>query len=335
MACIQAGDHPKVRLKQLRQQLLPIMRPDEELVALIQSGTDVQKNMNQLYEQNLGTIIAVAGEFVRDGLDRNDLIQDAYFSLETAVKSHDPAKELPFNYIFRFILRRDFVMLRHEHKYARLAHVAKGELTYIMKFLRFQGTYQREHDGQLPTTTEYLKALRISEAKLKSIQETLRQGNYRSLSEQAGSLNEDTTLGDIVPDRTNFEDSIVEEMGQEWGKKVLWNAVDSLADQQQRKFIKMRYQSNMQVKEISKELSSPPKALYNAEQCAFKELSARKDVQEAAEIFGCNSSFGYKGSLRRFKEDGESCVEFLAIKHIELEERLSIIKQRMNSYAAQ
>ena len=59
---------------------------NEELVALIQAGVDVQENMGQLYQQNRNFIVGIALPYSKS-CELDDLMQEAYFGLENAVQS--------------------------------------------------------------------------------------------------------------------------------------------------------------------------------------------------------------------------------------------------------
>lgn len=49
---------------------------NEELVALIQAGVDVQENMGQLYQQNRNFIVGIALPYSKS-CDLDDLMQEA------------------------------------------------------------------------------------------------------------------------------------------------------------------------------------------------------------------------------------------------------------------
>lgn len=68
---------------------------NEELVALIQAGVDVQENMAQLYQQNRRFITKIALPY-SNTCELEDLVQEAYFGLEKAAKKFEPDRGFKF-----------------------------------------------------------------------------------------------------------------------------------------------------------------------------------------------------------------------------------------------
>lgn len=68
---------------------------NEELVALIQAGVDVQENMGQLYQQNRNFIVKIVLPYSKS-CEMDDLMQEAYFGLEKAVQRFEPDRDVLF-----------------------------------------------------------------------------------------------------------------------------------------------------------------------------------------------------------------------------------------------
>ena len=68
---------------------------NEELVALIQAGVDVQENMGQLYQQNRNFIVGIALPYSKS-CELDNLMQEAYFGLEKAVQRFEPDRDVLF-----------------------------------------------------------------------------------------------------------------------------------------------------------------------------------------------------------------------------------------------
>ena len=69
-------------------------KTNEELVALIQSGIDVQENMTLLLEQNQGLVMLIAKQVSISShmVDIDDVIQEGNIGLMKAVESYDESK---------------------------------------------------------------------------------------------------------------------------------------------------------------------------------------------------------------------------------------------------
>ena len=68
---------------------------NEELVKLIQNGTDVTENMQQLWQQNQGFIFKIAIQY-QSLSELDDLIQESYFGLCKAVDHYNPDMDASF-----------------------------------------------------------------------------------------------------------------------------------------------------------------------------------------------------------------------------------------------
>lgn len=82
---------------------------------------------------------------------------------------------------------------------------------------------------------------------------------------------------------------------------------------------------------IAEELEATPKGLYFVELNALKKLRKDKTVQEAAEIYGykISSDETYNRCVGTERMENESPVETLVLKHLELKNRLSALKEKM------
>lgn len=303
---------------------------NEELVTLIQAGVDVQENTSVLWDRMRGIVMGLSRQFATDGLEQNDLVQDAYFSLLEAIRGYNQTTEGSFQALFRFILRRDYVCTRHKNRYARLTSMTKHELSLIMQYKKFENAYQKSHEGHYPTKAEYTEALGITEWKLEQVQRHIRESKVQSFSTPVGAVEGDGTLEDVLADGVDFAETIADELGKEWADRAIWDAVDCL-DSVSSRLLRLRYKHEVMVKDIAEELDATPKGLYYMELNALKKLRQDKTVQEAAEIYGykVSSAEEYNRCVGTERMKNESPVETLVLKHLELKNRLSALKEKM------
>lgn len=138
---------------------------NEELVALIQAGVDVQSNMGQLWTQNRKFIIKIALPYSKS-CELEDLIQEAYFGLEKAVEKYDTEKG------FQFLTYAEHWIRQEIHRYCqnsgRLKRVPVHWIEQISKYQKFRSDYQAI-TGSEPVDEEYCIFLNISPNKLKEL----------------------------------------------------------------------------------------------------------------------------------------------------------------------
>lgn len=306
---------------------------NEELVALIQAGVDVQENTSILWGQLRGCVMGESKRFATDGLEQKDLVQEAYFSLLEAIKGYAQKPDGSFLTFFRFILRRSYAMIRHKNRYARLTSMTHHELSLIMKYKKFRDGYAKMNNGRYPDDAECKETLGITEWKLKQLQQHIRESTVQSLSTPVGAVDGDETLEDVIADGVDFAETINDELGKEWANRAIWDAVDCL-DSSSAKLLKMRYKEDLMVKDIAERMDASPKGLYFIELNALEKLRTDKTVQEAAEIYGYQMSATdtYNRCIGSKRKWNDSPVEALVLKHLELEDRLSALKKRMVTY---
>lgn len=309
---------------------------NEELVALIQAGENVQENISTLWKQVRGIVMGLSKQYATDGLEQKDLVQEAYFALLETIKGFDiHTKNGSFQALFRFVLRRNYAVIRNKNKHARLTSMTHHELSLIMQYDKFQSAYKKSHDNRYPSKEEYMKALGINEWKLSQLQKHIREGKVQSFSTPVGASEGDETLEDIIADDSDFAATIADEMGKDWAARAIWDAVEKL-DDNSRIMIKLRYGKGMRLKDVAEKMNATPKGLYYVEQNAMSKLRNNKIVQEAAEVYGykISATDAYNRCTEDKKGINGSPVEMLVIKHLNLENRLLALKGRMVSREA-
>lgn len=305
---------------------------NEELVVQIQAGIDVQENMGQLWEQ-LSPVIDLMAKDFKDTFELDDIRQEAYFTLVDAVKGFNPEGEnSKMEFFFRYLLRRSLNVARAKENYGRLTNINTKAVLLIVKYKQFETTYRKEHNDEPPKKEDFIKALDISEVQLSSLEQHIRNGSGIGSLDEAVTDDENVILADTIQSSSNVEAEIIDSVMFEEGKKALWNAVDSLNDQESA-VIRRLYQDELSIKSAAESLSVPERRVHHSKETALKKLRRNDQACYAAEMLGYRSSTAYKYSLQRFKDTNTSSTEFLALKHIEMEERISKLNERLHAYA--
>lgn len=298
---------------------------NEELVDLIQSGENIKENMGLLYQQNRNYIYKIALPYSQS-CEMDDLMQEAYFGLVEAVDRFNPDLE------FKFITYAGHWVKLKIHRYmencGRVKRIPSYLLQMMSKYHKFRSDYCNAHNGDQPTDEEYMKHLDISKRRLNSLRYNIVNCSCASLdSVMTGTDN--MTLADAIPDGFNLEDEVVDRIGTGQEITAIWACVDEL-DNRHQSIIKSRYKRNMSLSEVSKQEQVSGERIRQIERKALITLKKKKQIQDIAKQWGYQCQQAYHFGLQRFKDTGTSSTEFIALRRIEIEQRLAAVDEMIN-----
>lgn len=95
--------HGRVHMMSDKDRLMT----NEELVAAIQSGNDINGNTERLYADNYGLLLKTARKFAAFA-EMDDLLQEAFFHVKTAAERYDPDRGATFATYLVSVLERGF-----------------------------------------------------------------------------------------------------------------------------------------------------------------------------------------------------------------------------------
>lgn len=288
---------------------------NEELVALIQMGENVSENMGMLYQQNKSMIWSIARPY-SSFVDMDDLMQEAYFALDTAVKQCD------LKIGVKFMTFASYKIKAHLGRYVANNSQTKRIPVHIQERIRqyhkFKKDYQKE-TGNKPDEKEIMKALNIRKKTLDELEKIIYESNCSSLDYSVGEEGEGSFL-DFVPDSSDMEEEIIEGLARSELCRELWQQVETL-DEVPQKVIYDRYHEGETQKSISEVLHLSRERVSQIEKEALKQLRSLTKMQQIAAAFDYECKAAYHASLGNFKGFGSSTIEYLALKHIEQEEK--------------
>lgn len=290
---------------------------NEELVALIQAGVNVNDNMGQLYEQNRGFISKLVFPYTRS-YEMDDLMQEAYFGIAEAAHKYQPDQEVQFLTYAEYWIKQK--VQRCIENNGRLKRIPVHILSLISKYQKIKVEFKTQYDTE-PTDDEYCQRLYIRQNRLDSLRKYMMESNVISFDEMVPGT-DDVLFGETIPDDFDLEDHVVREMAAEHGKQVLWDAVATLKDRQSAT-IKGRYKDGMTLEAVGKQLGITKEAVRQHESNAFRLLRKKQEVQESAMLLDYGPA--YKWGFQKFKDKGCSSTEFLAIRNIERQEYIESI----------
>lgn len=287
---------------------------NEELVALIQAGVDVQENMGQLYQQNRGMIAKIAFPYSKI-CDIDDLMQEAYFGLERAARMFNSDMEFKFITYAENWIRS--AITRYCQNNGNLKRIPVHTLKQISKYQKFRNDFNTVV-GSEPTDEDYCNFLDISTKRLEELRSFMIGSNIKSLEETVPGT-EDITLADALADDFNLEESVMDSIAEEETKAIIWGAVSDLGDREST-IVTGYYRDGESLDSLADRLSISKEKVRQLKFDAINTLRRCKNLKRLAEMFGYNCQQCYNWGLGRWRNTGISSTEFLAMKHIELQE---------------
>lgn len=295
---------------------MKIEKTNEELVALIQSGTDVQENMALLYQKFEDCISYYARKVSRNDLhNQQDLKQEGYLALDAAVKKYDVDRGGGF---ITYTQRRIYgAMLDSFYKSgfsmsvpSKTGYQVRRYNTYVISF--------RHENGRTPTDDEIIAALQITPKSLK----TIRQANSQELRLDAFMDDaEDSVITESFADSFDLEESVIEEMNSQKCKKHISSCIARLEEKEEI-VIHDIYWNGKTFREIAEVLGCTKSGIQFLKEKALSELRAMDEIQELYDAFDYRSESLKATGFRAWKETSESSVERAVRKKLEQEKKI-------------
>lgn len=216
---------------------------NEELVKLIQNGTDATESMQQLWQQNQGFIFKIAIQY-QNMSELDDLIQESYFGLCKAVDHYNPDMDASFIHYASFWIRQQLIRYIKKNKTVRIPEHTHGKIREYKKAVQqWQQRYHRE-----PTEAEISDYIGIDGKALEEIKRSALMGKIGSLDVPVGEES-DGTLYDLIPSGMDDKEDVLNKVANEELAEALWGMVKELPGQQS-EVLKMRFKDNMKLREI-------------------------------------------------------------------------------------
>lgn len=289
---------------------------NEQLVELIQAGTDVADNMLRLYQQTAGLIAKIAGDY-HGQEDLEDLKQQGYLGLYPAVDGYRAETGVPFASYAAYWIRQE--IRRYIENCGSLVRIPSGRQLLMQQYRRFCTSYRAEY-AEDPADPVAAAALGISVGRLKRLKEDLCSVGTRSLDAPISEDGE-TTVGDLLPDRADQIGAVTDQVAADQLHAQLWGVVAELPEAQ-RKTIEARYRDNMTLKETAVQLGV--KSVESVRQHERNALAAlhrptyRKRLLPCLDVYG----IGIRGTgVGKFRQTGTSATEAAAFRLLEFDER--------------
>lgn len=284
---------------------------NEELVTMIQSGQDRECCLNELCANNRDFVYYIAKKY--QGIaETEDLVQEGFIGLITAVEKWDPAENTSFiSYAGYWI---EHTMRNYINNCSGSVRVPIYQKEVIMKYSQLVNKFELLH-GRKPTDREAAAVMHKTVEQIRQIKKDIHNTNTKSLDETISEDADGFTLGDFIQAPLDGIETVLDEIEQEELKAALWGVVSEL-DPVESEIIQKRYKENKTYKQCSLELNKSAVSIRSTEMKALKELrkpSKRKKIEPFADGFYYSAGLKHTG-LTSFRNTGTSSVEWAVIK---------------------
>ncbi len=277
---------------------------NEDLVAAIRAGAgDRCALMEQLYKQNEGMIRKMANKAACGGDLFDDLMQEGYFALESAVSGFDPAAGIQFITYFSTALKWHFWGVQ------RSATLPVSVPAYLLdRLAKYKATKAALEQAQVEpvTVAQIAQAADLTAAQAAETRLLLYQLHTVSLDAPLTDA-DDLTVGDLIPDGCDVAGEICDDAEREYNRRLLDEALQRDLDETEREILQ-RYFGGEQLRRVADDMGLQYQQAVGIQNKAVQKL--RRDMQLRVDYY--RSGDLYKYSYQRFRDSGLSSVEFIA-----------------------
>ena len=276
---------------------------NEELVAMIQAGENVNSNLAELYQRNRGFIFQQTEKY-HSVYEVEDVLQEAFIILHKAAYSHDPARGTFLNWLAHCL----GYLLPRQLNATRDIKISTHMAELYARTRKYQGQFEREH-GHEPTDQDVMEALGISDNQLKYIKRIDKLLAPTSLDAQT---KEGGNMAEVIPDESDHYAEIEAALDKSLCDRILHDAMSVLTDQQKR-IIQLRMQGKT-FQEICTILNiNHRQQVQDSEQRSLKKI--RNRLQQKG-LFNALYIDAYRGTYASFSRTFTSKPEKIAIEHL-------------------
>lgn len=265
---------------------------NEELVALIQNGIDVNENIEKLYTQNIGFISNIVGKFrfafsAHPGcdsiIDRQELMNEAYFGIVKAVEGFNADAGVSFityaKYWISLAIRRFLdncgrTMRIPVHIQEKIYAYNKTSSSYLYKF------------GREPTKEELAICLRMTVKEVEKLEEFMFRKNVTSLDAPVLTAEgEEINIGDSIQDHSvNVEEQVIDNVIKKKITGETWAVISQVVNQKMLRVLKYRFEQGLTLQETADKMKINWEAVRNLEAKALRKLRHNPMTKDLMEL---------------------------------------------------
>lgn len=287
---------------------------NEELVEQIRNGYHVTENMQVLYENNLPLI----KKFIKPYTyyePEEDLLQEAFFGLHEAVQHYETSENVRFMTYARYWIKQS--IQRYMENSGSVIRISSA---YRQKIARYKKTVQEFEQtyGHTPTDVELADYSLLPLSEIQKIKTYMQE--IVSLDAPI-KADEELSLADTVADDFSLEEDTVDKIFKEYQQSELWGIVERYTDNQQEQVIRKHYKEGKTLSEIARESGISLERARQHRASGLRRLRMSKPLREIREKCEIAEASVYRSGFNKFKEYGDSTVEYIALRRAELEQK--------------
>lgn len=296
---------------------------NEELVEQIQNGIDVQKNLTILYEQNKRFIYTMCKPFM-NVVEADDLLQEGYIGFQEAVFAFDSKLGVKLLTFAFYKIRNNCI--QYIENSSSIKRIPSNLRQQILKYKK----YLQQCEGQ-PDDKDVMKELGISQAILNRIRKTIYEQNCISISSITPGT-DNLTYEDTIADETDLEQEVLDDLLTNQERKILEDAIQDLNSNEQ-KVISERYWNEQTQCQCAEQMNLSTSRIGQIEKKALSKLRKINSLQKLHdEVYGYDSNYAYHMGLKKCLDNNTSCVEYLALKRVEYDEKRKSIQSDIDDF---
>lgn len=292
---------------------------NEELVEKIRNGYSVTENMQMLYEQNLPLLRKFIKPYIHYESEE-DLLQECYFGLWEAVRHYESSENVLFMTYARYWIHQS--VQRYLESCGSIIRRSAGFRQKIARYKKTIREFEQEQ-GRTPTDTEIAAHTNLKESEIQEIKIAI-QG-VANLDSPL-KADDELTLSDTVADDFSLENVIIDKIYDEYQQNTVWAIVARYTDSKQRQVIEEHYREGKTLSQIARESGISLERVRQYKAAGLRKLRRGKAERELREKLEIVDAAAYRSGFTKFKEHGDSIVEYLAVRKAELEEKYKKIK---------
>lgn len=245
---------------------------NEELVIRIRNHIDVDDNILQLWQQNTGMIAQMAHKY-RFMAEKEDLQQEGYIALCDAVDHYTPERGGHFSTVLFQYLQAHLMRYCQNNGSVRIPVYALESVREYQKTL----ADLQQQAGRKVTDSDICRCMGIDEERLMKIRQ-IEQMTMIGSTDNIIADDDETTVGDMIPDKSDFESDVLDQMEQKELQRAIWPLVDSLPGKQG-VVLRMRYQENIALKSAGEVLGCSYQLVQQIQKDALRQLRRPKNAR--------------------------------------------------------
>lgn len=201
-------------------------------------------------------------------LEVDDLLQECFLALESAVNSYRFEREASFKtYLYSCVkwhLNR--VITKH-------STLTEKQLSLILQIKKFRENYEKEH-GRMPDDGLVMREFFISRDYLREL-DILKDLKVTSIDVPIGE-DDESTLAELLPGVTDLEEKTIKKLSV----AEFWEILNDVVLPAESEVIKLFYLDNLTVSQIAAHTGDTERQVRQLQQQALKKLRMQRKIKE-------------------------------------------------------